>query len=55
MDLVTTNQPIDVEAELDALAARYRRANGFGIELLNLVGGKAEGLLDRLPAAARSG
>ncbi|SEP72887.1 EcsC family protein [Thalassovita taeanensis] len=45
---------IDVEAELDALAKRYRRANGLGIQVLNLVGGQADALLDRLPGPVRS-
>lgn len=55
MDLIETPQKVDVDATLDALARRYRRANGYGIDLLNMVGGKAEGLLDRLPASARAG
>ena len=55
MDLIESPHHVDVDATLDALARRYRRANGYGIDLLNMVGGKAEGLLDRLPAAARSG
>lgn len=41
--------PIDVEAELDALARRYRRAGGVGLQILNLVGDSAEGLIKRLP------
>lgn len=44
---------IDIEAELDAMARRHRAAGGMGIQLLNLIGGQAEGLLDRLPRAAR--
>ena len=55
MELITGSGFVDTEAQLDALAARYKRAGGFGIEVLNLVGGKAEDLLDRLPAGARSG
>jgi hypothetical protein len=55
MDMVTTREPVNVEAALDALAERYRRAGGFGIEVLNLVGGKAESLIDRLPSAVRAG
>ena len=55
MDLIESPHHVDVDDTLDALARRYRRANGYGIDLLNMVGGKAEGLLDRLPAAARSG
>ncbi|MEP5730638.1 MAG: EcsC family protein [Sulfitobacter sp.] len=44
---------IDVEAELDALAQRYRAAGGVGISVLNLIGGSAESLLDQLPDTVR--
>lgn len=47
--------PVDAEAELEALAARYRAAGGTGIRLLNALGGQAEGLLDRLPKQVRAG
>jgi len=47
--------PVDAEAELEALAARYRAAGGTGIRLLNALGGQAEGLLDRLPHQVRAG
>ena len=33
---------IDVDAELDRLAARYKAAGGVGIQVLNLLGGKAD-------------
>ncbi|WP_338469162.1 hypothetical protein ROLI_025710 [Roseobacter fucihabitans] len=55
MQEMTQIGPIDLDAELDLLARRYRRASGGAVELLNMVGGRAEGLLDKLPAAARSG
>lgn len=55
MDDIVTGAPVEPEAELDRLAARYRAAGGAGIKLLNLLGGQAEGLLDRLPAPVRSG
>ncbi|MGC3936365.1 EcsC family protein [Roseobacter sp. EG26] len=55
MNDITKFHPVDVDKELDALAHRYKRAGGGAIELLNLVGGRAEGLLERLPAPARSG
>ncbi len=55
MDLIDPPGPVDLEAQLDALAEQYRRAGGYGIELLNLVGGQAEGLLDRLPQQVRGG
>lgn len=45
----------DVERELDRLAARYRAAGGVGLQLLASIGGRAEGLLDRLPAPLRAG
>lgn len=48
-------EPVDAEAELDRLAARYKAASGGGVQLLNLLGGKAEGLLDRLPGPVRAG
>lgn len=46
---------VDVEMELDLLAARYRAAGGVGIEVLNMLGGQAEALLDKLPAAVQAG
>lgn len=42
-----------VHAEIDRLARRYLNAGGLGMEILNLVGGKAEGLIERLPAPVR--
>ncbi len=45
---------LDLEAELDALAARYRGAGGVGIQVLNMIGGQAEQLLDKLPEAVRA-
>ncbi|MEE4187651.1 MAG: EcsC family protein, partial [Roseobacter sp.] len=55
MDLIGRQDPVDVEAELDALALRYKRAGGLRVDLLNLVGGQAESLLDRLPPSVKSG
>ncbi|WP_333683593.1 EcsC family protein [Pontibaca methylaminivorans] len=49
MNDITIVEPVDIEAELDLLAARYRGASGIGLQLLNLLGSKAEGLLERLP------
>ncbi len=51
-DLVILTPP-DTDAELDRLAARYHAAGGMGVQLLTLVGGKAEQLLDRLPVPVR--
>ena len=50
------DQPIvivDVEEELNALAIRYRGAGGVGIDLLNLLGTQADGLVDGLPKPVR--
>lgn len=52
---IITLAPVDVDDELELLAARYRAASGVGVQLLNLLGGKAEGLLERLPASVRKG
>ena len=53
MSDITVIRPLDPETELDKLAERYRRAGRGGIEVLNLVGARAESLLDRLPAPVR--
>jgi hypothetical protein len=55
MEILDKTVPVDVDARLDALALRYRRASGMGVDLLNLIGGKAESLLDRLPEGVRGG
>lgn len=44
---------LSVEAEIAALAKRYRAANSVGIQVLNLIGGQAENLLERLPDRAK--
>lgn len=44
---------IDVEAELDRIAHRYKNAGGVGINVLNLIGGSAESLIDQLPDGVR--
>lgn len=54
MDNIEIIRSVDAEAELDRLAARYRRAGGVGIDVLNLVGTRAENLLDRLPRPVRA-
>ncbi|GGH32294.1 EcsC protein family protein [Cribrihabitans marinus] len=53
-DIVTVTD-LDPEVELDRLAAHYRSAGGAGIQLLNMLGGQAESLLDRLPREVRAG
>lgn len=55
MSDTTTLAPVDTEAELTRLANRYRAAAGLGVQLLNMLGGTAETLLDRLPANVRKG
>lgn len=48
-----TLSPAQVDAELDRLARRYRAAGGAAVRLLSALGGRAEGLLDRLPGPVR--
>lgn len=55
MQVIDATEMVDVDAQLDALARRYKRASGLGVDVLNLIGGKAEGLLDKLPGSVRSG
>ncbi|MGB7316839.1 MAG: EcsC family protein [Planktotalea sp.] len=47
MDIVHT--PENLEQDIALIAKRYRKAGGVGIQVLNLVGGQAENLLERLP------
>ncbi len=49
----TLPKPIDVDAELDVLARRYKQAGGLGISVLNLVGGSADSLMKTLPEGIR--
>ncbi len=42
-----------VHAEIDRLARRYLAAGGIAMEILTAVGGKAEGLVERLPKSVR--
>ncbi len=54
MEVLDPTLPEDLVAtRLDALATRYFRASGPGIQLLNLLGGQADTLLDRLPTQVR--
>lgn len=41
--------PQPTQGEIAALARRYRAAGGVGMALLNVIGGQAENLLERLP------
>jgi len=50
------DKPIDdqlVTDRLGELAARYDKAGSAVIQVLNMIGGQAEGLLDRLPPGVR--
>ncbi len=40
---------VDLDKEIALIAKRYRKAGGVGIQVLNLVGGQAENLLEKLP------
>jgi len=40
---------IETDTELARIAARYRSAGGLGVQVLNLLGTRADSLLDRLP------
>jgi hypothetical protein len=53
MDDIVTVKPVDTEAELQRLASVYANAGGVGVQLLNMLGGKVEGLLERLPDGVR--
>lgn len=46
---------VDVDAELDALAQRYQKAGGIGIDVLNVLGAQADGLIQRLPDKVQAG
>jgi hypothetical protein len=52
---IESNLPtvIDVDARLDEIAIRYKQAGGVGINVLNLIGGSAENLIDKLPSGVR--
>ncbi|WP_372885966.1 EcsC family protein [Shimia sp.] len=45
----------EVERELARLEARYRGAGGLGLEVINALGTRTEGLFERLPAPVRNG
>ncbi len=46
-------KPVDLDAELEQLSRRYQTAGGVGIQVLNMIGGQADSLLDRLPETVR--
>lgn len=43
----------EAEAEIRALAKRYKAANSVGMQLLNIVGGQAENLMEKLPDSVK--
>ncbi|MBW6506057.1 MAG: EcsC family protein [Rhodobacteraceae bacterium] len=43
----------EVAGALDALARRHKGASGLGMQVLGMVGGSAEALLDKLPASVK--
>lgn len=45
----------NVDKELAELVLRYQNAGGIGIEILNLIGTGADGLIDQLPKQVRDG
>lgn len=47
--------PPEVVAQIRELAARHRKASGGAMDLINALGGRAEGWLDRLPGPVRRG
>ncbi|MBT9382677.1 EcsC family protein [Pseudooceanicola sp. CBS1P-1] len=51
---ITPLTDTEVAAEIAALATRYREASGAGIRVLNMLGNRAEGLLERLPPKVRN-
>ncbi|MFW2587745.1 EcsC family protein [Sagittula sp. SSi028] len=44
---------VPVDAQLRALADRYTSASSVGMQLLNIVGGQAENLLEKLPDSVK--
>ncbi|MHA6263679.1 EcsC family protein [Arenibacterium sp. CAU 1754] len=50
---IVTLEPVDLDSELDQLAARYKAASGLGVQALTALGGQAENLIDRLPSSVR--
>ncbi|WP_299283473.1 EcsC family protein [uncultured Tateyamaria sp.] len=52
-EIILAPLPLDMDTELERLARRYKGAGGLGIQLLNTLGTRADGLLDRLPAPVR--
>ncbi len=50
---VALNSKVELEKEIRALARRHKNAGGIGIQVLNVIGGQTENLLERLPDAVK--
>ena len=56
-DTAIVTGPLDDEtsAALDALVRRHRAADTLGMQIVTMLGGRVENLIDRLPSDARTG
>ncbi|MCF6445050.1 EcsC family protein [Nereida sp. MMG025] len=54
LNTIQSRTPPNPDEILDQLARKHNEARGVGMQVVQMVGGKAEGLLDRLPAPVRN-
>ncbi len=47
--------PLDTRTAITHLARRHKAAGGVGLQVLNMIGGRAENLLERLPNSVKLG
>ena len=47
--------PMDTQIAISELARRHKAAGGVGLQVLNMIGGRAENLLERLPDQVKVG
>lgn len=47
--------PLDTQTAITQLARRHKAAGGVGLQVLNMIGGRAENLLERLPQPVKLG
>ena len=47
--------PLDTQNTIAELARRHKAAGGVGLQVLNMIGGRAENLLERLPEQVKIG
>ena len=52
-EIVLASPALDPDAEFARLSRRYKAAGGLGIQVLNILGTQADGLIDRLPKQVR--